>query len=183
MGTDTGLSNDTIDSLMIGFSDLAGKDVSNMFYRTAEGIKVDIRELERLARAENEVKSTQLAKDIEDKRAAIAAYQNQIGQGKSNETLKQMNSELQDLLRQQAEYFATYAEQMEQLSRLNQVALADATENQGANYDTSKGYLEGAKEMWDKGLIGTDDFKARAAYFNAWGFDDPESFKGSSLHS
>lgn len=177
MGSGTGLSNDTIDSLMIGFSDIAGKDVSNMFYRTAEGIKVDVRELERLARAENEVKNTQLANDIEEKRAAIAAYENQIGQGKSNETLKRMNSELQDLLRQQAEYFATYAEQMEKLSKLNQISLADATENQGANYDTSKGYLEGAKEMWDKGLIGTDDFKARAAYFNAWGFDDPESFK------
>ena len=177
MGSGTGLSNDTIDSLMIGFSDIAGKDVSNMFYRTAEGIKVDVRELERLARAENEVKNTQLANDIEEKRAAIAAYENQIGQGKSNETLKRMNSELQDLLRQQSEYFATYAEQMEKLSKLNQISLADATENQGANYDTSKGYLEGAKEMWDKGLIGTDDFKARAAYFNAWGFDDPESFK------
>ena len=176
MGSGTGLSNDTIDSLMIGFSDIAGKDVSNMFYRTAEGIKVDVRELERLARAENEVKNTQLANDIEEKRAAIAAYENQIGQGKSNETLKRMNSELQDLLRQQSEYFATYAEQMEKLSKLNQISLADATENQGANYDTSKGYLEGAKEMWDKGLIGTDDFKARAAYFNAWGFDDPESF-------
>jgi hypothetical protein len=38
-------------------------------------------------------------------------------------------------------------------------------------------YLKEAKEMWDKGLIGTDDYKTRAAYFDEWGLSDPTRFK------
>ena len=177
MGTKTGLSNDTIDSLMTGFSDIAGQDVSNLFYRTAEGVKVDIRELERLVRAENEVKRVQMADEINKQRQAIADYQDQIGKGNTNDKLKEMNSELQDLLRNQSEYYAQYVSQMEQLSRLSQIGLADQTENAGANWDQASQYIKSAKEMYDNGLIGTDDFKSRAAYLDYWGFEDPKTFK------
>jgi len=66
---------------------------------------------------------------------------------------------------------------MEQFSQHGQIALADQTVNQGANYDKAMNYLKEAKEMWDKGLIGTDDYKTRAAYFDEWGLSDPTRFK------
>lgn len=36
--------------------------------------------------------------------------------------------------------------------------------NQGANYDTTMGYYKTAKEMYEKGLVGTDDFKSMAQF-------------------
>ena len=56
------------------------------------------------------------------------------------------------------------------------ISAADQTENAGDDYLKGIRYLEEAKEMYDKGLIGTDDFKARAAYFSPTGSDDSVNF-------
>ncbi len=56
------------------------------------------------------------------------------------------------------------------------ISAADQTENAGDDYLKGIRYLEEAKEMYDKGLIGTDDFKTRAAYFSPTGSDDSVNF-------
>ena len=56
------------------------------------------------------------------------------------------------------------------------IAEADATKNDGADYEQAVTYLKEAKEMYDKGLVGTDDFKRRAAYFSPTESDDPANF-------
>lgn len=61
-------------------------------------------------------------------------------------------------------------------SAFDAIAIADETKNAGADYEKAVNYLKEAKEMYDKGLIGTDDFKARAAYFSPTGSDDPANF-------
>lgn len=56
------------------------------------------------------------------------------------------------------------------------IATADETENAGADYEKAVTYLQEAKEMYDKGLVGTDDFKRRAAYLSPTESDDPANF-------
>lgn len=57
------------------------------------------------------------------------------------------------------------------------IATADENKNAGDDYVKAITYLKEAKEMYDKGLIGTDDFKTRAAYFSPTASDDPANFK------
>ncbi len=56
------------------------------------------------------------------------------------------------------------------------ITVADGTANAGDDYLKGYQYLKEAKEMFDKGLIGTDDFKTRAAYFSPTGADNPVNF-------
>lgn len=56
------------------------------------------------------------------------------------------------------------------------IAEADDLENAGADYEKAVTYLQEAKEMYDKGLWGTDDFKTRAAYLSPTESDDPANF-------
>lgn len=56
------------------------------------------------------------------------------------------------------------------------IAAADETANAGDDYVKAVSDLEKAKELYDQGLIGTDDFKSRAAYLSPTGADDPANF-------
>lgn len=60
--------------------------------------------------------------------------------------------------------------------KFDAIAKADETANAGDDYVKSIQYAKDAKEMYDKGLIGTDDFKTRAAYFSPTGADDDANF-------
>lgn len=68
------------------------------------------------------------------------------------------------------------AEGLNSNKHFNAIAAADETRNAGDDYVQADTYLDEAKEMYDKGLIGTDDFKARAAYFSPTGATDPANF-------
>lgn len=56
------------------------------------------------------------------------------------------------------------------------IAAADESKNAGADYEQAYQYAQQAKEMYDQGLIGTDDFKTRAAYLSPTESDDPANF-------
>lgn len=56
------------------------------------------------------------------------------------------------------------------------IKVADESKNAGDDYVSALKYIEEAKEMYDKGLIGTDDFKMRAKYLSPTGAEDPANF-------
>lgn len=169
----TGLETETINSLISGFSDLGdAADLSSVFYGTADGVKVDLVALQRLAQQQNQI----INQGFDDKMNAISQAIEQASKAGDTTGLKNAQDELAKLQRQQSQYFATYEEQMKQFNRMSQIEFADQTDNAGKNYESAKAYLESAKEMWDKGLIGTDDFKARAAYFDPYGRTDADTF-------
>ena len=62
--------------------------------------------------------------------------------------------------------------------RTNMDAIESAleSENAGADYEKAVTYLEQAKDLFDKGLVGTDDFKSIASYISPTGADDPVNF-------
>lgn len=60
--------------------------------------------------------------------------------------------------------------------QLEEYEKALETPNQGNMYETLQGALKKAKELYDQGLVGTDDFKKAAALFSPTGAEDAVNF-------
>ena len=58
----------------------------------------------------------------------------------------------------------------------DKIAVTKETANSGDDYVKATTYLKEAKEMFDKGLVGTDDFKSIAKYLSPTGSEDPANF-------
>lgn len=86
-------------------------------------------------------------------------------------TFNQLKSEIQN-----AKALASTGIDLESTKNFDAISAADETKNAGDDYIQAKSYLEQAKEMFDQGLIGTDDFKKRAAYFSPTGAEDAVNF-------
>lgn len=86
-------------------------------------------------------------------------------------TFNQLKSEIQN-----AKALASTGIDLESTKNFDAISAADETRNAGDDYVQAKSYLEQAKEMFDQGLIGTDDFKKRAAYFSPTGAEDAVNF-------
>lgn len=76
----------------------------------------------------------------------------------------------------QAKALAETAIDIKANPKFDAIAKADETENAGDDYVKAIQYAKDAKDAYDKGLIGTDDFKTRAAYFSPTGADDDVNF-------
>ena len=50
------------------------------------------------------------------------------------------------------------------------------SKNAGDNYTQMEGYFKKAKDLYDQGLVGTDDFKSIAKLLSPTGMDDPANF-------
>lgn len=63
-------------------------------------------------------------------------------------------------------------------ARTNMDAIEAALEsvNAGADYENAVTYLKKAKDLFDRGLVGTDDFKSIATYLSPTSSDDPVNF-------
>lgn len=86
-------------------------------------------------------------------------------------TFNQLKSEIQN-----AKALVSTGINLESTKNFDAISAADETKNAGDDYVQAKSYLEQAKEMFDQGLIGTDDFKKRAAYFSPTGAEDAVNF-------
>ncbi len=86
-------------------------------------------------------------------------------------TFDQFKSEIE-----KAKQLAATSINLKANTNFDAIIAADETANAGDDYVKAQTYLKEAKEMLDKGLIGTDDFKTRAAYFSPTGADDPVNF-------
>ena len=76
----------------------------------------------------------------------------------------------------QAKALAETAIDIKANPKFDAIAKADETANAGDDYVKAIQYAKDAKDAYDKGLIGTDDFKTRAAYFSPTGADDDVNF-------
>lgn len=172
----TGLTSDTKKSLTTQFSDLANVDVEDIFYRSANGVKINTNALKDFAEQENEIVTNQFRTEIEAQKKAIEEYQNVIGNNATDDKLQSMQSNLENLLNRQAQYFAEYKSQLEQLSDFEAIQDAKNTENAGSRYNQIMSDVEAAKKAYDNNEVGTDDFKTVAKYLSPNGFDDAANF-------
>jgi len=63
------------------------------------------------------------------------------------------------------------------LSYNNAIDIAESTENKGANYDNNYSRWKNYKEAYEKGEVGTDEFKAFTAYGDVFGRNTYEAFE------
>lgn len=165
MQTETGLTSDTMDSLRTQFSDLKDAHVDNVFDRTAKGLKINTERMKDYLEQQNEFMNSDFAQRIQD-------YQNALKNGQDGYT----NQGLEDLKNLQAQYFAQYQEAAKQFSDFQAMVNADNLATEGNEYTTAQNYLKNAKDLYDKGLVGTPQFKAAAKYFSQNGFEDADNF-------
>lgn len=92
------------------------------------------------------------------------------------DNLNSLDSELEKVQSRFKIFDQLGAEGLNSNKHFDAIAAADETRNAGDDYVQADSYLDEAKKMYDKGLIGTDDFKARAAYFSPTGATDPDNF-------
>lgn len=83
--------------------------------------------------------------------------------------------ELKDKI-EDAKALAATSIDLDARTNMDAIEAALESENAGADYEKAVGYLEQAKELFDKGLVGTDDFKSIATYLSPTGSDDPVNF-------
>lgn len=165
MQTETVLTSDTMDSLRTQFSDLKDAHVDNVFDRTAKGLKINTERMKDYLEQQNEFMNSDFAQRIQD-------YQDQLSAGNKDYT----QQGLENLKNLQAQYFAQYQEAAKQFSDFQAMVNADNLSTEGNEYTTAKSYLDNAKDLYDKGLVGTPQFKAAAKYFSQNGFEDADNF-------
>lgn len=83
--------------------------------------------------------------------------------------------QLQEKIKQ-AQALAATAVDLNVSTQMDAIESALQSENAGTDYENVVGHLETAKDLFDKGLIGTDDFKSIAAYLSPTGSDDAVNF-------
>ena len=180
----TGLTADTITSMDGMFSDIDNFDSAALFKNTANGVKLNTKALSSLLAVQHDIKANDFTRSIEEQTKAIAE-QNDVVQAQTKGTdaykteqdkLKSMFADLSALQQAQSQYHALYKQQQELFSDYGQWQQAQSTANAGDKYNNMVSGLQAAKDAWDKGLIGTDDFKSFAKLISPSGATDDVNF-------
>ena len=180
----TGLTADTITSIGGMFSDIDNFDSAALFKNTANGVKLNTKALSSLLAVQHDIKANDFTRAIEEQTKAIAE-QNDVVQSQTKGTdaykteqdkLKSMFEDLSALQQAQSQYHALYKQQQELFSDYGQWEQAQSTANAGDKYNNMVSGLKAAKDAWDKGLVGTDDFKSFAKLISPSGATDDVNF-------
>lgn len=194
-----GISKDNVKILSTAFKDVKDprgieQNVNDLFTTTSDGIKLNIDALKTFTEYQAEAIDGDFEKDIklqtkaiaeqaeetdkawkaiakaDDKEAARATY------NAEKDKLKDARDEYLSYMQSQSEWQATKKQQQELLSYYSQWQRAQSTENAGDKYNNIVAGLKNAKDAYDKGLVGTDDFKSFAALISPTGSDDRANF-------
>lgn len=177
MQSDTGLTTDSVKNLATQFSDLGDINIDSLYTRTAKGLQLNTDRLQDYMEQQNDFVNSDFENKVKKQKQivedAFKAYQN------GDKSLADYTAEqdaLDELLNRRNQYFARYQEAQEQLTDFQKMQNAKNAANAGDEYTTAKSDLENLKDLYDKNLVGTKEFKKGAAYFSQNGFEDPENF-------
>ena len=194
-----GVSKDNVKILSTAFKNVKDprgieQNVNDLFTTTSDGIKLNIDALKTFTEYQTEATDGDFEKGIklqtkaiaeqaeetdkawkaiakaDDKEAARATY------NAEKDKLKDARNEYLSYMQSQSEWQATKKQQQELLSYYSQWQRAQSTENAGDKYNNIVAGLKNAKDAYDKGLVGTDDFKSFAALISPTGSDDRANF-------
>lgn len=194
-----GVSKDNVKILSTAFKNVKDprgieQNVNDLFTTTSNGIKLNIDALKTFTEYQAEATDGDFEKGIklqtkaiaeqaeetdkawkaiakaDDKEAARATY------NAEKDKLKDARDEYLSYMQSQSEWQATKKQQQELLSYYSQWQRAQSTENAGDKYNNFVSGLKNAKDAYDKGLVGTDDFKSFAALISPTGSDDRANF-------
>lgn len=188
--SDTGMTTESIQALKDSFSslfDIDGfheNDLNAAFTNTANGVKLNSESLEKLIQTQHKMKMSDFNKAIvlqgDKLKTANTAFEQAT---KNTEEYTQALSELKEeqntltgIQQAQSQYLAQYKQQMELFSQYNKWQMATQSENAGDKYNNLFSGLQQAKDLYDKGLVGTDEFKEFAALISPSGATDADNF-------
>ena len=185
--SNTGVTADTLKSLASAASDnVEGYDFTkkNLFTESAKGIKVNKDALSQLLEVQHKAKSTDFSDAIDKQTKAIQDQNKAVEKAKNTESYDVEKAKLQDMfddlakIRQaRSQYNALYQQQQEALTDYADWVNAQSTENAGDKYTNMVTGLKNAKELYNKGLVGTDDFKSFAKMISPTGATDVANFE------
>lgn len=177
MQSDTGLTTDSVKNLATQFSDLGDINIDSLYTRTAKGLQLNTDRLQDYMEQQNDFVNSDFENKVKDQKKIVEdtfkAYQNG---DKSLADYAAEQDALDELLNRRNQYFARYQEAQEQFTDFQKMQNAKNAANAGDEYTTAKSDLENLKDLYDKNLVGTKEFKKGAAYFSQNGFEDPENF-------
>ena len=185
--SNTGVTADTLKSLATAASDnVEGYDFTkkNLFTESAKGIKVNKDALSQLLEVQHKAKSTDFSDAIDKQTKAIQDQNKAVEKAKNTESYDSEKAKLQDMfddlakIRQaRSQYNALYQQQQEALTDYADWVNAQSTENAGDKYTNMVTGLKNAKELYNKGLVGEDDFKSFAKMISPTGATDVANFE------
>lgn len=180
----TGLQFSTMKELAAQFEGIEGFDFADIFYNTAQGVKLDADATERLVDAQYQLMTGDLTKRINSQNAALQnlrqTYRETTDASEKANLSMQIDAgeaNLNNLYNQMAQYQALYSQAQRQLfSDYGAWQRAQSSENAGATYSSIQGYLATQEQAYKDGLIGTDEFKTYTALFDQWGRDTLKAY-------
>ena len=189
--SDTGLTADSISNIksdlqsVVDSSDeLKDFDLNSLFTNTAKGVKLNNDKLEDMLELQHDLRSKDFADSISKQNDEIKEQEKalkELTEGTdeyttAQEKLNDAKNQLAETKQAQSQYHAIYQQQQEMFSEYAQWQQAQSTENAGDKYNNLYSGLKTAKDAYDKGLVGTDDFKTFAKMLSPSGSTDPENF-------
>ena len=157
--TSTGLSIEDVDALVKIFGELESYDYDELFEATAEGIKLNTDELQRLQEEYNKLHLDQYTEQLEDLQKAYGNVCAEINNA-TDPTIKNSLIEQRDTLAGQINDVQSLISYYDGLTNAvtKYVKALDSTDK-GNVYDSIYDSLEDIVALYDKGLTGKDDFK------------------------
>lgn len=145
----TGLTTDSIDTVTSIFSDLKGYDEEKLLDKTANGIRLNTKELEKLKKEYDDKTAKEFYDDVTD---AYNAWQDALRSGQEQSVTDDLYNQYQQIAQLADQYVGL-------TSAYNKWQNALSTANEGSMYDSIYDNIKSVKELYEKGLIGTDDFR------------------------
>ena len=193
--SDTGLTADSISNIksdlqsVVDSSDeLKDFDLNSLFTNTAKGVKLNNDKLEDMLELQHNLRSKDFADSIDQQTESLKEQTKETEELKKQygetsdeyisalEKQKQAQEDLNATQQARSQYHAQYQQQQQLLSEYAQWQRSQSTENAGDKYNNLFSGLKAAKDAYDKGLVGTDDFKTYAKMLSPSGSTDPENF-------
>jgi len=149
-------------------TDLMRKNIESAFTSTDEATNKSRQELKQyLTDAVNDGKSAsealaEIGYTVED----INLYDIADGAGGTISAVESLNSYFDDLKVNADETKAKIKEVFEVDGSFEGVKAAQESENAGANWESMAGWLKNGKDLYKKGLVGTDDFQTLAQFMS-----------------
>lgn len=158
--TTSGLGADSIEHISSMFGSLKDYDASKLFENTANGIHLNADELRKLTSEYDKNKTSQYSdklKELKDKYKETCA---ELGNFNGNIANQNALIENRDTLASQIEQVEQLQSQYKGLtSAYTQWENAQSGKEDGDTYDSVVNSLKNIKDLYDKGLVGTDKFK------------------------
>lgn len=158
--TSIGLSADEIDNVVKAFSGLDGYDYDKLFESTAEGVHLNVQELERLNGEYDKTNKSKYTDTISKMRDEYAKLCIQIDNASDSTTRIQKIEERNNLANQIKDVQELQSRYEGLTNAVTKWQEAKSGGEEGDTYNAIANDIESIQELYNQGLVGTNEFKS-----------------------